>query len=114
MFLDIQRRKTSPKAVRERRTDKQDQLTAGSRPHAGPVGIAKYKEIAAMNPPSIARVLLVGLLALFAITPATSALAADGGRPFTATLTGAAEVPGPGDPDGSGTATLRFNPGLGE
>jgi hypothetical protein len=34
-----------------------------------------------------------------------------GGRPFTTTLTGAAEVPGPGDPDGSGTANLRINPG---
>jgi CHRD domain len=36
-----------------------------------------------------------------------------GGRPLTATLTGAAEVPGPGDPDGSGTATFRLNPGQG-
>ena len=35
----------------------------------------------------------------------------DGGRPLTTTLTGAAEVPGPGDPDGSGTATLWLNPG---
>jgi len=35
----------------------------------------------------------------------------DGGRPFTTTLTGAAEIPGPGDPDGSGTATLWLNPG---
>src|SRR5688572_15700477 len=26
-----------------------------------------------------------------------------GGRPFEVTLTGAAEVPGPGDPDGTGT-----------
>lgn len=38
-------------------------------------------------------------------------LADDGGRPFATTLTGAAEVPGPGDPDGSGTAVLRLNPG---
>jgi hypothetical protein len=30
---------------------------------------------------------------------------------MTTTLTGAAEVPGPGDPDGSGTASLTFNPG---
>ncbi len=37
--------------------------------------------------------------------------AANGGRPLSATLTGAAEVPGPGDADGSGTATLRVNPG---
>lgn len=36
------------------------------------------------------------------------------GRPFATTLTGAAEVPGPGDPDGSGTAELTLNPGLGE
>src|SRR5687768_9637341 len=28
-----------------------------------------------------------------------------GGRPLTATLTGAAEVPGPGDSNGTGTAT---------
>ncbi|CAN5265604.1 CHRD domain-containing protein [soil metagenome] len=34
-----------------------------------------------------------------------------GGAPQSTTLTGAAEVPGPGDPDGSGTASLRLNPG---
>jgi hypothetical protein len=34
-----------------------------------------------------------------------------GGRPLTATLTGAAEAPGPGDVDGMGTATLRLNHG---
>ena len=33
------------------------------------------------------------------------------GRPLHAVLTGAAEVPGPGDPDGSGTAHVRINPG---
>src|ERR671918_2975808 len=37
-----------------------------------------------------------------------------GGRPFTTTLTGAAEVPGPGDTDGTGTATITLNPGKGE
>jgi hypothetical protein len=36
-----------------------------------------------------------------------------GGRPLYATLTGAAEVPGPGDPDGSGAAKLRLNQGQG-
>jgi hypothetical protein len=41
------------------------------------------------------------------------------GRPFRVDLTGAAEVnaggvPNQGDPDGSGTATLRINPGTGE
>jgi hypothetical protein len=43
-----------------------------------------------------------------------AASAAEAGRPFSTTLTGAAEVPGPGDPDGSGTAALTVNPGLGE
>ncbi len=37
-----------------------------------------------------------------------------GGRPLTAVLTGEAEVPGPGDPDGSGTASIRLNQGAGE
>ncbi len=36
------------------------------------------------------------------------------GRPLETELTGAAEVPGPGDPDGSGTASLTVNPGLGQ
>ena len=44
--------------------------------------------------------------------PATPA--AEGGRPYTVALTGAAERPGPGDPDGSGTATLRVNAGQGQ
>lgn len=34
-----------------------------------------------------------------------------GGRTFTATLTGEAEAPTDGDPDGSGTATVFINPG---
>jgi hypothetical protein len=34
-----------------------------------------------------------------------------GGRPITVTMTGAAERPGPGDPDGSGTASFTLNPG---
>ena len=33
---------------------------------------------------------------------------------FTLTMTGAAERPGPGDPDGSGTAAITINRGLGE
>jgi glucose/arabinose dehydrogenase len=36
------------------------------------------------------------------------------GRPFETALTGAAEVPGPGDPDGTGEVTLRLNHGRGE
>ena len=54
----------------------------------------------------------VGLAATLVLT--VSALADEGGRPFTTTLTGAAEVPGPGDPDGSGTASITLNPGLEE
>lgn len=34
-----------------------------------------------------------------------------GGRPLFAVLTGAAEVPGPGDPDGAGVAVVQVNPG---
>ena len=36
-----------------------------------------------------------------------------GGRKFTTELTGAAEAPGPGDPDGSGTANITLNHGQG-
>lgn len=37
-----------------------------------------------------------------------------GGKLLTTALTGAAEVPGPGDPDGSGTARITLNQGQGE
>ena len=37
-----------------------------------------------------------------------------GGRPFSTTLTGAEEAPGPGDPDGSGEAFITLNHGRGE
>jgi CHRD domain len=37
-----------------------------------------------------------------------------GGRRLTAALTGAAEVPGPGDPDGGGSAVITLNQGKGE
>ena len=37
----------------------------------------------------------------------------DAGRPFSVSMNGAAEVPGPGDPDGTGRAQLRVNPGTG-
>ena len=42
------------------------------------------------------------------------AVVAQGGRPFSTSLTGAAEAPGPGDPDGSGSASITLNQGLGE
>jgi hypothetical protein len=50
------------------------------------------------------------VLAVLALT----SIAADGGRRFTVSMTGAAEAPGPGDPDGSGTAVFRLNHGQGE
>lgn len=55
--------------------------------------------------------ILVGVLAL-ALTTAGAAFA--GGQTFTAHLDGASEVPGPGDPDGSGHATITVNRGQGE
>jgi hypothetical protein len=52
------------------------------------------------------------LLVVSIVALALVAYGDDGGRPFSTTLTGAAEVPGPGDPDGSGEAVLQLNPGL--
>ncbi|WP_109474188.1 CHRD domain-containing protein [Ornithinimicrobium cavernae] len=49
-------------------------------------------------------------LAAFPLAAAGDA-PADTGRPLTVAMTGAAERPGPGDPDGSGTAHFRLNPG---
>lgn len=57
------------------------------------------------------RKLLVALVVFVLAVAAVPAFADDGGRPFTSALTGAAEVPGPGDPDASGTASLRLSPG---
>ncbi len=60
-----------------------------------------------------------GPIVLFLLVAAvTIVLAAQdkphGGRPLTATLTGAAEVPGPGDADGSGSARITLNHGQGQ
>src|SRR5687767_9342487 len=52
-------------------------------------------------------------LAAIAALPIAGASASDGGRPITVQMTGTAERPGPGDPDGTGTATFRINPGQG-
>ena len=52
----------------------------------------------------------LGMVAMLAI----GAPAYGEGRPFSTTLTGAAEVPGPGDPDASGTALIALNQGQGE
>jgi hypothetical protein len=60
--------------------------------------------------------LFVGLTLAVAAAPIVSAAPPVGvhsGRPLAALLTGAAEAPGPGDPDGSGVAPLRLNQGQG-
>ena len=62
---------------------------------------------------------LAALTVLGAVAVAVATPAAAGGRPFTTTLTGEAEVtaagvPNQGDLDGTGTASLTINPGRGE
>jgi CHRD domain len=52
----------------------------------------------------------LGMVAMLAL----GAPALAEGRPFATTLTGAAEVPGPGDADASGTAFIALNQGQGE
>jgi CHRD domain len=56
---------------------------------------------------------LAATLAMVALL-AIAAPAYGEGRPFATTLTGAAEVPGPGDPNASGTALITLNQGQGE
>ena len=57
-------------------------------------------------------ILVAGASTLLAGT-ALAQPATEGGRKLSATLTGAAEVPGPGDTDGAGTASVTINPGQG-
>ena len=57
-----------------------------------------------------AAAVLTGLVLALAITGTSLG----GGRPLDAVLTGAAEVPGPGDPNGSGLVHLTLNQGQGE
>ena len=53
----------------------------------------------------------LGLSLATAALLAAPALSADGGRKLDTILTGAAEVPGPGDADGAGTASVTVNSG---
>jgi hypothetical protein len=57
-------------------------------------------------------VFAAGLVAALAV--AGVAAADDGGRPFSTVLTGAAEAPGPGDPNAIGQAGLTLNQGQNE
>jgi hypothetical protein len=56
-------------------------------------------------------VLIAALAATLAF--AGAALAGDGGRPLSTPMSGAEEVPGPGDADATGQADLRLNQGQG-
>ncbi len=51
----------------------------------------------------------LALIALLAF--ALAATASAGGRPLTTSLSGSEEIPGPGDPDGSGSARITVNSG---
>ena len=51
---------------------------------------------------------ILGVAVLMATSVATVAA---GGRPIVVEMTGAQEAPGPGDPDGTGTASFWINPG---
>src|SRR5918994_7899564 len=78
-------------------------------------GLSRFVIVAANKEVTMRRRVLflatsLGVVAMLAI----AAPALGEGRPFSTTLTGAAEVPGPGDPDASGTAFVSLNQGLGE
>ncbi len=67
-----------------------------------------------MRRSSITGTIFAILLAVTLAVPAIAAPPVGTGVPFVVEMTGAAEAPGPGDPDGGGTARFRLNPGLGE
>lgn len=60
----------------------------------------------------LARLGPLAVVVVLALVLATGVLA--GGRPLAASLTGANEAPGPGDPDGTGTARITLNQGRGQ
>lgn len=60
------------------------------------------------------KILALCLVGSAMLLPVASASAQDGGRPLQAMLTGSAEVPGPGDADGSGQALIKVNAGQGQ
>jgi hypothetical protein len=62
----------------------------------------------------VAKTLSLACTAAVMLSSIASGPAMAGGRPLHASLTGAAEVPPPGDPDGSGEAFITLNHGLGE
>jgi CHRD domain len=60
------------------------------------------------------RFALPAVLAGIVIALALAGVSLGGGRSLHASLSGSAEVPGPGDPDGSGFARITLNQGLGK
>ena len=58
------------------------------------------------------RLLVLAAALTVALVVPNSAVGAEPGRPFSTALTGAAEVPGPGDADASGSASIVLNQGL--
>lgn len=53
----------------------------------------------------------VGLLALMLVVVLAAGPVGAQGRPLATTMSGAEEVPGPGDPDGTGFAVISLNQG---
>lgn len=62
-------------------------------------------------PIALAMGLIVSMLLAGSALAAKIADADQGGRMFTTEMTGEQEAPGPGDPDGSGTAVITLNQG---
>lgn len=60
--------------------------------------------------PHLSSVLLIAASSMLVGT-AVAAPVAEGGRKINVTMTGAAERPGPGDPDGTGNASIVLNYG---
>lgn len=60
------------------------------------------------------RLAILALPSAILLVVALVGSASAGGRPFTGTMSGAAERPAPGDPDGSGTFAFWLNAGQGE
>lgn len=59
----------------------------------------------------LSRSLILAVPAALIAAPVLADDSKTSGRKLAATLTGAAEVPGPGDPDGRGTAEITVNSG---
>lgn len=63
---------------------------------------------------SVLVVVVSMMAAAMAGNVAAKPIGEQGGRPLSTGLSGANEVPGPGDPDGTGTARITLNAGQGQ